>query len=414
MIVIGKRTICSGRHIHVAYELKIIKDKELANIIFTQGSLTGDTNSKNYTQKHFDKSWPTYLVFMVLYDGKDPIAFSGAKDYGKFARIFDRWFVFPEYRQCGLGDNEWCKQFIIPLMDNIGDKIPFISMEFARRKPALEKAVKAWNNVLPKEKHLRVLDGLYETVPNSWQNIALPKSEPGIDLPYQSDIRFKTVEPGKVWVCDDFLSDKEMEHILEEWNKFNDWTTIEQEKNKAYVSDIHYSYEKPKIQPVYKHKSRIVRNVLDRLNPLYKREFGEAAENQWTHMRKNQFYFKEHEPGVSRFDLHAEPTPNDKDTFGHCVFMLYLTDEADGAIICPSEADAERDGLITDSYIAGVEGITIDWCKNTVKTLPKVNRCIVMKTGTPHYVPTCSGRRKCISGWSFMDDLPPLKIKHDE
>ena len=414
MTVIGKRTICFGRHTHVAYELKIIKDKEEANRIFTQGSLTGDTNSKNYTQKHFDKSWPTYLVFMVLYDGEDPIAFSGAKDYGRFARIFDRWFVFPEYRQCGLGDNEWCKQFIIPLMDNIDDKIPFISMEFSRRKPALEKAVKAWNKVLPVEKHLRVLDGLYETVPNSWQNIALPQSEPGIDLPYLADIRFKAVEPGKVWVCDDFLSQPELEHILNEWDKFGDWDTVEQEQDKAYVSNIYYSYERPKEQPTYQHKGRIVRNVVDRLNPLYKREFGEAAPKYGYDLVKNQFYFKEHKIGESRFDLHAEPTPADENSFGHCVFMLYLSDEVDGAIICPSEQDAADAGMITDSFKDGVNGISIDWCKNTVETMPKVNRCIVMKTGTPHYVPPCSGRRKCITGWSFLNKLPVIKDTTNE
>jgi len=171
----------------MAYELKIIKDKELANFIFTQGAFTGDANSKNYTQKNFDKSWPTYLVFMVLYDGENPIAFSGAKDYGKFARIFDRWFVFPKYRQAGLGDNVWCKHFINPLLEHIGNKIPFISMEFARRKPALEKAVKEWNKVLTPENQLHVIDGLYETVPNSWQNIALPCKYNTIDLPKQQD-----------------------------------------------------------------------------------------------------------------------------------------------------------------------------------------------------------------------------------
>lgn len=395
----------------MGYELKIVSDKEVANHIFTQGSLTGDTNSKNYTQKNFDKSWPGYLVFMVLYDGEDVIAFGGAKDYGKFARIFDRWFVFPEYRQCGLGDNEWCKQFIIPLMEHIGDRIPFISMEFARRRPVLQKAVDAWNEVLPADKELHILDGLYETVNNSWQNIAIPKSVTSIDLPYKGDVQFKTVEPGKVWICDDFLSQSELNHVLKEWEEFKEWEVLEQQPDAYHVSNIHYSFER--LDPTtFSPKDKIIESVVNRLNPLYRREFNEAAPKY--NLDENQFYFKEHEIGKSRFDLHAEPTPDDIRSFGHCVFLLYLTDETDGAIICPSESDAKEAGMIDEGFIDGVKGISIDWVKETIETLPKVNRCIVIKNGTPHHVPVCSGRRKCISGWSFLPVMHELKTRDSE
>jgi len=175
------------------------------------------------------------------------------------------------------------------------------------------------------------------------------------------------------------------------------------------VSNIYYSYERPRELPSYEHKCKIVKNVVDKLNLLYGREFGEFASNYAPDLIQSQFYFKEHRVGKSMFDLHAEPTPADKDSFGHCVFMLYLSDEVDGAIICPSKQDAADAGMINNEFKDGVKGITIDWCKNTIETIPKVNRCIVMKTGTPHYVPPCSGRRKCITGWSFLDKLPTLK-----
>ena len=48
--------------------------------------------------------------------------------------------------------------------------IPFFSIEKGRR--TIELAVKKFNKNLLEADHFKVLDGLYSTVPNSWQNIA--------------------------------------------------------------------------------------------------------------------------------------------------------------------------------------------------------------------------------------------------
>ena len=156
-------------------EFKLITDYDEAKFIFTQGYLTGDRNSYNHSVREFEKGMKEWLGFFVLYDGDDPVLFTAIRKFSNYARIFDRYMVFPEYRGKGLGDNEWNQYIINPLLDHIGDHIPFFSIERVDRLGAIVKATRSINEVLPKSKQFHVLDGMYETVPNSWQHISVQK-----------------------------------------------------------------------------------------------------------------------------------------------------------------------------------------------------------------------------------------------
>jgi hypothetical protein len=201
---------------------------------------------------------------------------------------------------------------------------------------------------------------------------------------------------GKLWLCDNFLSHTELKIVFDEWEKFQKFRTIEQDPDEYYVAPTYYHSKQPLRPP--RNRKEIQGFVIPKLNLLYQQMFGEVA--PVTDLTYAQFYFKESEPGVSRFDLHCEPGPQSPDHFGHCVFMLYLSDEVDSPIVCPSLIDAAP--MMTSIYDESVKNMNVEYVDNTVSVMPKTNRCIVLKNETPHYVPLGTGRRKCITGWSFL------------
>jgi hypothetical protein len=158
----------------------------VAETIFVQANLTDDPNSKNYTVDQFNKSWDKWIGFFVLFnEDAEAIAFSGIRDFGSYARIFDRYFVFKHVRKCGLGDNNFCQYMVNTLLLHCNGKIPFFSMEFQKRRNVLQHAVISCNNMLLPSQHFYLLDGMYETAPNSWQNIAIQTPHVSIELPRQ-------------------------------------------------------------------------------------------------------------------------------------------------------------------------------------------------------------------------------------
>jgi hypothetical protein len=80
-----------------------------------------------------------------------------------------------------------------------------------------------------------------------------------------------------------------------------------------------------------------------------------------------QLFAKKFTPS-SFIDVHKE----DPKVYGDWVWMLYLTDEVDGAL-----------------------------CTGDMTIIPKRNRLVVMRTGFDHWVESCSGDRINISGWPF-------------
>jgi hypothetical protein len=213
---------------------------------------------------------------------------------------------------------------------------------------------------------------------------------------------WKSMSPNQVWMQDDFLSEDELAHVLKEWEAFTSFHTIEQKEDEFLLAPTYYHSKQPKRPP--RSKKRIQKFVIDKLNVLYEEVFGKKADTD--NLTYAQFYFKESEPKVSRFDLHIEPGPGDENSFGECVFLLYLSDEVDSPIVAPSEKDAQH--LTNDVYNESISKANVQYVEHTVSVLPKINRCVVVRTGTPHYVPVGTGVRRCISGWSFI----PRKLKN--
>lgn len=163
----------------------MIKNKYLAESIFLKGSATNDRNSKNYTLKEFNQAWDKWFGFFVLIDSNDIVGFSGVRNFGDYARIFDRYFIMPKYRAKGISDNQYNQLFVNVLVDHCQGKIPFFSIERVTRRKAMQKAIKSCNEVLIKEKQFHLLNNMYEVVPNSWQNIAIRTDHNTLDLKTQ-------------------------------------------------------------------------------------------------------------------------------------------------------------------------------------------------------------------------------------
>lgn len=182
--------ICFGRLGLV--EFKQITNKSYAEYIFTQGYLTGDRNSYNHSSKQFESSWGKWLSFFVLYDNADPVAFCGIRDFGKYARIFDRYMVLPKFRGTGLSENSYIKFISLPLVESAikHNKIPFFSIERENRRRSMNNATRVLNESLTDYK-FHVLPGMYETVLDSWQHISIIDTCDTIDLNHrelQSDV----------------------------------------------------------------------------------------------------------------------------------------------------------------------------------------------------------------------------------
>lgn len=201
----------------------------------------------------------------------------------------------------------------------------------------------------------------------------------------------------QVWMKDNFLTDEMLELVLTSWNESAKYQEVAQGGMKYLVTptDYHYNNVSNKIN----NYSTIQREILDTLNPFYLKKFGKTAPDE--NLSYIQYFLKTAVPNVSFYDLHCEPSTDETEHFGDAVFMLYLSDETDGELVFPTEADAQS--KITPAYEETCKLINVKYVNETVSITPKKNRCVVLRTGVPHYVNVCSGMRYCISGMSFAD-----------
>lgn len=162
-------------------ELKRVSDIDLAWTVFRQGQLTDDENRSNYTRDQFDFAWPLWTNFYYLKSKDDIVCFCGARKFkNNLLRIFDRYYVFPDYRSNTLRHSEHSILLVSQMIDDALslNMQPFISIQELRKRRSLEMAVYRFNKYLNKDTKLKVLDGLYCTVPElknkstSWQNVA--------------------------------------------------------------------------------------------------------------------------------------------------------------------------------------------------------------------------------------------------
>jgi hypothetical protein len=145
------------------------------------------------------------------------------------------------------------------------------------------------------------------------------------------------------------LNDNDCNHVMEEATAY-DWYMLRTELRR---SELRY--------PLLQRIGQVIGLELptENLNPL-------------------QLFAKKFEPTRSFCAPHIE----DHRIYGDWTYMLYLTDETDGA-------------LRTD-------GISI---------LPKRNRLVCMHVDILHEVDNCSGDRLNISGWPFANEEPFLRWK---
>lgn len=209
--------------------------------------------------------------------------------------------------------------------------------------------------------------------------------------------KWKCLATNQVWVTDNFLKDKDVDFILDSWNSSAEYQEVAQSGMKYLVTPTNYHYNNVtnRVENYYE----IQQKVLTELNPFYKSVFGKTAPTK--DLSYMQYFLKTAVPNVSFYDLHSEPSINEEHHFGDAVFMLYLSDEIDGEIVFPNEEAAQLH--ITPAYKETCKLIEVKYVTETISITPKRNRCVVLRTGVPHYVNKCSGMRYCISGMSFAD-----------
>lgn len=142
----------------------------------------------------------------------------------------------------------------------------------------------------------------------------------------------------------------------------------------------------------FKQDDLLVNEVLDKLNLLYEPLLGMKADR--SKLNVNAFWAKIFEPD-SNIEMHVETVG----TYGPVIFLLYLSDEVDGALNLPDETTARKkfwsDGFqeIYDSFAVKFVG--------PYRFIPRKNTCIVMRVDCAHLVEPCSGLRPTLQGWSF-------------
>jgi hypothetical protein len=195
------------------------------------------------------------------------------------------------------------------------------------------------------------------------------------------------------YIIDNFIDEKYIDRILKNMEGTS-CAVLDGKVEKHLVGYTDYQYY------VYRDNIRddddIKSHVFDKLNFFYNKELGKTCNT--TEINPLNFFTKKFEPNKSFYNLHTE----DPQYFGDIVFMLYLSDEVDGELVLPSFEDSKE--LWTDGFNTMMQNIDIKFVENSVKILPKRNRCVFVKVGLAHYVKPCSGHRYTLSGWSFASD----------
>lgn len=207
--------------------------------------------------------------------------------------------------------------------------------------------------------------------------------------------KWECLAEDQVWVTDNFLTTDQIASIMQSWNETADYQAVEQQGMKYLVTPTNYHYNS--VSNKIANYNSIKDSVLTEINKFYPIVFGMPAPTE--NLSYMQYFMKTATPNVSFYDLHCEPSTDEEEHFGEAVFMLYLSDEIDGEIVFPNVTDEVPH--ITPAYEETCGLINVKNVENTVSITPKANRCVVIRTGVPHYVNKCSGLRHCIQGMSF-------------
>lgn len=192
----------------------------------------------------------------------------------------------------------------------------------------------------------------------------------------------------EIWQCDDFLPDEMVKNILQDISVSTS-KTLDGANAKHLVGNTYYNYN---VLNELRHNNDYKNAVIDRLNSLYTIAFNKSASKE--NLSALNYFFKTFNPEVSKYDLHTESP----ELFGDAVFMIYLSDETDGALVIPTRKQC--DNIMTEGFKQMMQKVDVRFA-GPLKILPKKNSCVVMKVGLAHLVEPCSGLRPCITGWSF-------------
>jgi len=178
-----------------------------------------------------------------------------------------------------------------------------------------------------------------------------------------------------IWIHDNFLEKKEINYLLS--LDINNFSHINNKDYKPLMADTAFSYRVSNID--------LYKPIYDKLNELHSMELNEK--NHILNMQYKKF------EDDDNYALHAE---NPK-IYGKNAYVLYLTNEIDGELIFPSKEDAIKEW--SNGFNQMYNQFKITFLKKTTSVLPKINRCIIMKTGIAHLVRPCNGPRLSIAGW---------------
>lgn len=189
-------------------------------------------------------------------------------------------------------------------------------------------------------------------------------------------IGITTLIQGQAWVIEDLLDTIDLDYVEKTYvSTAFDMIHVNNHDFKPLMADTNMSYRVVSI-PVFE---PIFESINSRLNitlPTTDSRLG--------------MQYKRFESDDS-YDIHAE----DPKIYGDYAYILYLTDEVDGAIILPSERDH-----VTSNGFREMQGMfDISFAPKTISYKPKKNTCIIMRTGIAHSVEPCSGMRDSIAGW---------------
>jgi len=178
-----------------------------------------------------------------------------------------------------------------------------------------------------------------------------------------------------IWIHENFLKDNEIDELLN--MNLKGFNHISNKNTKPLMSNTEMSYRICSID--------IYKPIYEKLNLLHNLDLFEK------HHHLNMQY-KKFEEG-DYYALHAE---NPK-IYGDLVYILYLSNEIDGELIFPSREDAKKEW--SKGFQEMCNQFNVTFVNKTRTILPKLNMCIVMKTGIAHLVRSCNNTRLNICGW---------------
>lgn len=194
--------------------------------------------------------------------------------------------------------------------------------------------------------------------------------------------------PNEIWAYENFLSADLVDSMLSDISTAGT-KTLDGEDAKHLVGKTYYNYN---VLNELRHNKTYKTAVINGLNTLYAQKFNKTA--PLSDLSALNYFFKTFNPHKSKYDLHTE-SPQ---LFGDAVFMLYLSDEQDGALVIPTRT--ECDTIMTDGFREMMQKVDVRFA-GPYRILPKKNMCVVMRVGLAHLVEPCSGLRPCVTGWNF-------------